>query len=84
MYLTLAITDLRNMESHIVYAFPTGQHANRFLNTLKVWDVTDVKVKLFQGADKVKVSYIISEGGFDTTVSQLDQLAESFGGWEYS
>jgi hypothetical protein len=70
------------METQIVYAFMTGQQANRFLNALKVWNVADVQVKLFRGADKVKVSYYFSEDGFDATSSQLDELAEVYGGKE--
>ncbi len=70
------------METQIVYAFATGQQANRFLNVLKVWSVADVQVKLYRGADKVKVSYCFADEGFDATSSQLDELAEAYGGWE--
>ena len=70
------------MKTQIVYAFVTGQQANRFLNALKVWSVADVQVKLYRGADKVKVSYSFSGEGFDATSSQLDELAEVYGGWE--
>ncbi|WP_028470464.1 hypothetical protein [Neptunomonas japonica] len=70
------------METQIVYAFVTGQQANRFLNALKVWSVADVQVKLYRGADKVKVSYYFAEEGFDSTSSQLDELAEVYGGKE--
>ncbi len=72
------------METQIIYAFATGQQATRFLNTLKVWSVADVKVKLHRGADKVKVSYYFSGEGFDATSSQLDELAEVYGGRELS
>ncbi len=72
------------METQIIYAFSTGQQATRFLNALKVWSVADVKVKLYRGSDKVQVSYYFADEGFDATSSQLDELAEVYGGWELS
>ena len=70
------------METQIIYAFSTGQQASRFLNALKVWGVAEVKVKLYRSSDRVQVSYCFSDEGFDATSSQLDELAEVYGGWE--
>ncbi len=70
------------METQIIYAFSTGQQATRFLNALKVWSVAEVKVKLYRGSDKVMVTYYFSDDGFDATSSQLDALADVYGGRE--
>jgi hypothetical protein len=70
------------METQIVYAFSTGQLASRFLNRLKVWNGPEVKVKLYRGSESVKVSYYFDGKGFDATSSQLDELAEVYGGRE--
>jgi hypothetical protein len=58
--------------------------ANRFLHELKDWPVNDVKTRLFNGGDSVKVSYEYDESGFDYTVAELDDLAEQHGGQEVS
>ena len=48
------------------------------------WPVNDVKTRLFNGGDSVKVSYEYDESGFDYTVAELDDLAEQHGGQEVS
>lgn len=72
------------MENHIIYRFASAQVANRFLNTLKNWPVADVNAKLYRGSDKVRVSYEYNDGGFDTTCSELDDLASRHDGSEIS
>lgn len=72
------------METQIVYVFASGQVANRFLNALKYWSVAQVDAKLYRGANTVKVSYRFDGKGFDTTSSDLDDLAASYDGKEQS
>lgn len=72
------------METHIIYVFANGQLANRFLNALKVWDIAQVQAKLYRGAEMVKVSYCYSDSGFDSTSSELDDLAVRYDGHEIS
>jgi len=72
------------MKTEISYRFESSQVANRFLHELKDWPVNDVKTRLFNGGDSVKVSYEYDESGFDYTVAELDDLAEQHGGQEVS
>ena len=72
------------MKTEISYRFESSQVANRFLHELKDWPVNDVKTRLFNGGDSVKVSYEYDESGFDYTVAELDDLAEQNGGQEVS
>ena len=72
------------MESQIIYAFASAQVANRFLNSLKNWSVADVDARLYGGGDKVRVKYQIDGRGFDSTCSELDDLAAMFEGHEVS
>ncbi|MBL0689907.1 MAG: hypothetical protein JJW02_10900 [Pseudoalteromonas sp.] len=72
------------MKTEISYRFESSQVANRFLHELKDWPVNDVKTRLFNGGDSVKVSYEYDESGFDYTVTELDDLAEQHGGQEVS
>ena len=72
------------MKTEISYRFESSQVANRFLHELKDWPVNDVKTRLFNGGDSVKVSYEYDESGFDYTVAELDDLAEQYGGQEVS
>lgn len=70
------------MQTRVAYQFPSAQVANRFLNTLTPWDVTEVTAKFFKGSDSVLVTYEFDGKGFDSTSSELDDLAESMDGWE--
>ncbi|KTD95697.1 hypothetical protein [Pseudoalteromonas sp. H71] len=70
------------MKTEISYQFESSQVANRFLHELKNWSVNDVKTRLFNGGDSVKVSYDYDETGFDYTIAELDDLAEQLGGKE--
>jgi hypothetical protein len=70
------------METQIAYIFPSAQLANRFLNTLKHWSVADVKVKLHKENYSVLVSYYFEGKGFDSTCSELDDLAGAHEGHE--
>jgi hypothetical protein len=72
------------METHIIYGFASGQVANRFLNALKYWSVASVDAKLHGGANMVKISYRFEGKGFDSTSSELDDLAASYDGKEVS
>lgn len=70
------------MQTRVAYQFPTAQIANRFLNTLTPWSVTEVTAKFYQGSDSVLVTYEFDGQGFDSTSSDLDDLADSMGGQE--
>ena len=70
------------MKTEIRYRFEYSQVANRFLHELKDWPVNDVKTRLFNGGDSVKVTYEYDESGFDYTSAELDDLAEKHGGKE--
>jgi hypothetical protein len=70
------------MQSEISYRFERAQLANRFLNELKHWTVADVKAKLFHSSDSVKITYEFDGKGFDYTCSELDDLANKYGGEE--
>ncbi|MDU0355910.1 hypothetical protein RS130_20270 [Paraglaciecola aquimarina] len=70
------------MQTEISYRFKSAQVANRFLNELKHWSVADVKAKLFNGSDSVKVTYLFDGKGFDYTCSELDTLADKYEGEE--
>jgi hypothetical protein len=70
------------MQTEISYRFERAQLANRFLNELKHWSVADVKAKLFNGSDSVKIIYEFDGKGFDYTCSELDDLAGKYGGEE--
>ncbi|WP_439133875.1 hypothetical protein [Pseudomaricurvus sp.] len=73
------------MNAQIVYAFETGQAANRFLNRLKSGDMPKVKARLHKGSNTVQVSYSLSENqGYDSTCAELDDLAASMDGVEVS
>jgi hypothetical protein len=72
------------MKTQVVYAFASGQIANRFLNTLKFWSVADVDAKLYRGGEMVLVSYRFEGKGFDVTCSELDDLAGTYEGREVS
>jgi hypothetical protein len=72
------------MQTQIIYAFDTAPAANRFLNALKFWSVADVDAKLYSGGRSIKVSYSFDGRGFDSTCSELDELAASYGGREIS
>ncbi|MAJ41139.1 MULTISPECIES: hypothetical protein [unclassified Pseudoalteromonas] len=70
------------MKTEIRYRFETSQVANRFVHVLKDWPVNQVKTRLFNGGDSVKVTYKYDESGFDYTSAELDDLAEQHGGKE--
>ena len=70
------------MQTEIRYRFKTAQVANRFLNELKHWQVADVKAKLFNASDSVKINYQFDGKGFDYTCSELDNLAGKYEGEE--
>lgn len=70
------------MKTEISYRFESSQVANRFLHELKNWPVNDVKTRLFNGGDSVKVSYDYDETGFGYAIAELDDLAEQHGGKE--
>jgi hypothetical protein len=70
------------MQTEISYRFERAQLANRFLNELKHWTVADVKAKLFNRSDSVKITYEFDGKGFDYTCSELDDLANKYGGEE--
>ncbi|MCF2948331.1 hypothetical protein L0668_09455 [Paraglaciecola aquimarina] len=70
------------MQTEIRYQFTSAQVANRFLNELKHWPVAEVKAKLFNGSESVKITYEFDGKGFDYTCSELDDLASQYNGEE--
>ncbi len=70
------------MLNEIHYQFTTAPAANRFVNELKHWPKAEVSAKLYKSARSVSVSYKIDSSGFDYTISELDDLAQSYGGEE--
>ncbi|MDN4502808.1 hypothetical protein QX776_10350 [Alteromonadaceae bacterium BrNp21-10] len=70
------------LQSHLVYGFDSPPVANRFINTLKNWPKAEVSAKLYRGSSNVMVSYYFDGKGFDTTASELDDLADRFDGKE--
>ncbi len=70
------------MENQIEYKFPNEQLAYRFLNTVRNRDLDGGRVGLGKSNRHVKVSYRLSVGQFDTTLSELDDLARGLEGQE--
>lgn len=70
------------MQSQLVYTFSSATEANRFLNELSPWRKAPVKARLARNDQTVSVTYDAEKGGFDTTASDLDDLAASYGGKE--
>ncbi|MBT4884471.1 MAG: hypothetical protein P8Q24_10220 [Glaciecola sp.] len=70
------------MLNQIHYQFATAPEANRFLNELKHWSKGQVSAKLYKSSRSVSVSYEIDSSGFDYTISELDDLAQTYNGEE--
>ncbi len=70
------------MINSISYQFPNHIQANRFLNELSHWSEHEVKAKLYERRDKVRVSYELTSNSFDYTASDLDDLANKYEGFE--
>jgi len=70
------------MLNQIHYQFATSPEANRFLNELKHWSKGQVSAKLYKSSRSVSVSYEIDSSGFDYTISDLDDLAQTYNGEE--
>ena len=70
------------MLNQIHYQFATAPEANRFLNELKHWSKGQVSAKLYKSSRSVSVSYEIDSSGFDYTISNLDDLAQTYNGEE--
>ena len=70
------------MHTKISYCFERAPLDNRFLNKHKHWVAADVKAKLFNDSDSVKITYEFDGKGFDYTCSELDDLADKYGGEE--
>ncbi|HAB79149.1 MAG TPA: hypothetical protein DCE62_02575 [Glaciecola sp.] len=70
------------MLNQIHYQFATAPEANRFLNELKHWSKGQVSAKLYKSSRSVSVSYEIDSSGFDYTISDLDDLAQTYNGEE--
>ncbi|GAC15732.1 hypothetical protein [Aliiglaciecola lipolytica] len=72
------------MQNQIIYQFPSGQIANRFLNDVNAEQRPHIKAKLYRGSVKVQVTYHYSDTGFDSTSAELDDLARRYDGEEVS
>lgn len=70
------------MITSIQYQFNNEQVAYRFLNELKHWPLHEVKGRLFKRSSCVQVSYEFDGKGFDSTCSDLDDLASQYNGVE--
>ena len=72
------------MLNQIEYAFADEPTAYRFLNTVSGWRRPKLTVKYGRSAYHVKVAYEMQVGAFDSTLSELDDLASSHNGHEVS
>ncbi|MFA3793001.1 hypothetical protein AB6T38_17980 [Aliiglaciecola sp. SL4] len=72
------------MQNQIIYQFPSGQVANRFLNDVNSEQRPNIKAKLYRGSLKVQVTYQYADTGFDSTSAELDDLASKYEGEEVS
>ncbi len=70
------------MDNQVEFSFDSEMHAYKFLNTVKHFDADGLKVKFGRSDHHVNVSYRVAMGAFDTTLSQLDDLARDLGGEE--
>lgn len=70
------------MVNVVEYVFPSQPLAYRFLNTVKYFEADKLKVKYGQSNLHVTVSYGLRTGGFDSTLSELDELASQMEGVE--
>ena len=70
------------MINEIHFQFASAPEAYRFLNELTHWSKAEVTAKLFKSSSSVSVSYEVDSSGFDYTISDLDDLAQQYGGEE--
>lgn len=70
------------MTNQLEYVFETEPDAYRFLNTVKHFDAEKLVVKYGRSSFHVKVEYSYKSGEFDSTSSELDDLAASMSGQE--
>ena len=75
------------MPRHIRYSFPSTQTASRFYNDLRSSYVAGIYLLVIRRHPDnfhVQLSYEPQGGGFDDTVSKLDELADEYDGREVS
>lgn len=72
------------MKNQVEYEFTAEPSAYRFLNTVSNWEHIDLTVKFGRSSCHVKVDYWVQSAGFDSTLSELDELASKEGGVEVS
>ncbi|WP_394224335.1 hypothetical protein [Alteromonas gracilis] len=70
------------MENSVEFQFETEMSAYRFLNTVKHFDAEGLSVKFGRSDHHVSVKYRYVVGEFDSTLSNLDDLARELGGEE--
>ncbi len=70
------------MHTDVEYCFPSEAIAYRFLNTVRHFEVDALRVTLGRNDHHVKVAYRPASYGFDSTLSELDDLARELGGEE--
>jgi len=70
------------MENSVEFRFETEMSAYRFLNTVKHMDADDLRVKFGRTDHHVSIRYRYVVGEFDSTLSNLDDLARELGGIE--
>ena len=70
------------MKSQVEFGFASEMTAYRFLNTVKHMDVDSLVVKFGRNDRHVLVSYRYAVAEFDSTLSELDDLARELGGEE--
>ncbi len=70
------------MNVQIEYQFESEQRAYRFLNTARHFDAQHLKVKFGRSDHHVQVAYEYADNQFDTTASDLDDLARELDGEE--
>jgi len=72
------------MNNQVEYCFDDEPTAYRFLNTVSGWGRNGVSVKYGRSSFHVKISYEVKVGAFDSTLSDLDDLAAMHQGQEVS
>lgn len=70
------------MENRVEFCFSSEMVAYRFINTVKHLDVDSLVVKFGRTDRHVLVSYRYAVNQFDSTLSDLDDLARELGGEE--
>ena len=70
------------MDTRVEYQFDDEPTAYRFLNTVSGWGKSNLTVKYGRSSFHVTVRFQVAVNTFDTTLSDLDDLASKHNGKE--